>query len=178
MADVTVAPPATTEDAATVPAPTPVPPTKKKKRATKTVPGGKRPMTGGKSPRASGKTIRRKDDKVRASSDAAKKSPRKPHRFRPGTVALRQIRKYQKSTEFLIPKLSFERVVRETAQEFKDDVRFSKHALANLQAAAEAYLTDLNKEAMTTCCDFGLKTLTTKGLQTVLRIRKAGSMRD
>ena len=46
------------------------------------------------------------------------------HRFRPGTVALREIRKFQKSTELLIRKLPFQRLVREIAQEYKSDLRF------------------------------------------------------
>ena len=44
---------------------------------------------------------------------------KKPHRFRPGTVALREIRRYQKSTELLIRKLPFQRLVCEIAQDFK-----------------------------------------------------------
>ena len=47
---------------------------------------------------------------------------KKPHRFRPGTVALREIRRYQKSTELLIRKLPFQRLVREIAQDFKVDL--------------------------------------------------------
>ena len=46
---------------------------------------------------------------------------KKPHRYRPGTVALREIRKYQKSTDLLIRKLPFQRVVKEIAQNFKTD---------------------------------------------------------
>lgn len=49
---------------------------------------------------------------------------KKPHRFRPGTVALREIRKYQKSTELLIRKLPFQRLVREIASDYKSDLRF------------------------------------------------------
>ncbi|CAC5390016.1 H2A [Mytilus coruscus] len=49
---------------------------------------------------------------------------KKPHRYRPGTVALREIRRYQKSTELLIRKLPFQRLVREIAQDFKTDLRF------------------------------------------------------
>jgi histone H3 len=41
---------------------------------------------------------------------------KKPHRYRPGTVALREIRKYQKSTDLLLRKLPFQRLVREIAQ--------------------------------------------------------------
>jgi histone H3 len=65
---------------------------------------------------------------------------KKPHRFRPGTVALREIRKYQKSTELLIRKLPFQRLVREIAQEFKTDLRFQSSAVAALQEASEAFL--------------------------------------
>jgi histone H3 len=53
---------------------------------------------------------------------AATGGVKKPHRFRPGTVALREIRRYQKSTELLIRKLPFQRLVREIAQDFKVSV--------------------------------------------------------
>ncbi|KAH6935981.1 hypothetical protein HPB50_012000 [Hyalomma asiaticum] len=64
----------------------------------------------------------------------------KPHRYRPGTVALREIRRYQKSTELLIRKLPFQRLVREVAQDFKTQLRFQSSAVQALQEAAEAYL--------------------------------------
>ena len=54
--------------------------------------------------------------------------------------ALREIRKYQKSTELLMPKLSFSRLVREIASEISTDLRFQSGALEALQEAAEAYL--------------------------------------
>ena len=38
---------------------------------------------------------------------------RKARRYRPGTVALREIRKFQKSTDLLIRKIPFQRLVRE-----------------------------------------------------------------
>ena len=62
---------------------------------------------------------------------------KKPHRFRPGTVALREIRRYQKSTELLIRKLPFQRLVREIAQDFKTDLRFQSSAVLALQEASE-----------------------------------------
>ncbi|KAI3820962.1 hypothetical protein L1987_08518 [Smallanthus sonchifolius] len=79
------------------------------------------------------------------SSVARKSAPttggvKKPHRYRPGTVALREIRKYQKTTELLIRKSPFQRLVREIAQAFKTDLRFQSHAVLALQEAAEAYL--------------------------------------
>jgi len=71
---------------------------------------------------------------------------KKPHRFRPGTVALREIRKYQKGTELLIRKLPFQRLVREIAADFKTDLRFQSSAIAALQEASEAYLVGLMED--------------------------------
>ena len=66
---------------------------------------------------------------------------RKPRRFRPGTVALRQIRRYQKSTELLIRKLPFQRLVREIVwHDMREQYRFQSTALLALQEAAEAHL--------------------------------------
>ena len=73
--------------------------------------------------------------------------PRKPHRYRPGTVAHREIRQYQKSTELLIRKLPFQRLVREIAQDFKPSARFQSGAIMALQEASEAYLVSLLEDA-------------------------------
>mmetsp|Transcript_101984 Transcript_101984/g.124796 ORF Transcript_101984/g.124796 Transcript_101984/m.124796 type:complete len:135 (+) Transcript_101984:104-508(+) len=96
-----------------------------------------RKSTGGKAPR-----------KQLATKAARKSAPtsggvKKPHRYRPGTVALREIRKYQKSTELLLRKLPFQRLVREIAQEYKQDLRFQSSAILALQEATEAYLVSL-----------------------------------
>ena len=123
-----------------------------------------RKSTGGKAPRKS------------VASKAARKSSRvggvkKPHRFRPGTVALREIRRYQKSTELLIRKLPFQRLVREIAQEFKTDLRFQSSAIAALQEAAEAYLVGLFED--TNLCAIHAKrvTIMPKDIQLARRIR-------
>nr|ACX30893.1 CENH3 [Oryza australiensis]ACX30902.1 CENH3 [Oryza australiensis] len=69
---------------------------------------------------------------------------RKPHRFRPGTVALREIRKFQKTTELLIPFAPFSRLVREITDFYSKDVsRWTLEALLALQEAAEYHLVDL-----------------------------------
>ena len=67
---------------------------------------------------------------------------RKPRRFLPGTVALRQIRKYQKSTELLIRKFPFQRLVKEVCQQLYPNVnlRFQSTALLALQEASEDFL--------------------------------------
>lgn len=67
---------------------------------------------------------------------------KKAHRFRPGTVALREIRRYQKSTDLLIQKKPFQRLIREIAQDRNTDMRFQKAALNAIQEAAEMYLTN------------------------------------
>ena len=68
---------------------------------------------------------------------------KKPHRFCPGTVALRQIRRYQRSTELLCRKLCIARLIREVAQDFKIDLRFQATMLLAIQEAMEAWLVRL-----------------------------------
>ena len=63
---------------------------------------------------------------------------KRAHRFRPGTVALREIRRFQKSTELLIRKLPFQRLVREIASEYRNELRFQSSAVLALQEASEA----------------------------------------
>lgn len=71
---------------------------------------------------------------------------RKPHRWRPGTAALREIRRYQRSTDLLIRKLPFQRLVREIAQDFKNDLRFQGTAITAMQEAAESFLVKLMED--------------------------------
>ncbi|KAI3870395.1 hypothetical protein MKX03_008404 [Papaver bracteatum] len=131
-----------------------------------------RKSTGGKAPRKQLSTI-----VARKTTAAARKSApttggvKKPHRYRPGTVALREIRKYQKSTELLIRKLPFQRLVREIAQDFKTDLRFQSHAVLALQEAAEAYLVGLFED--TNLCAIHAKrvTIMPKDIQLARRIR-------
>ena len=65
------------------------------------------------------------------------------HRYRPGTLAFREIRHYQKKTNLLIKRTPFARLVREIVQDFKQDLRFQNSAIAALQEAAEAYIVRL-----------------------------------
>ncbi len=110
-------------------------------------------------------------------SKAARKSApasggvKKPHRFRPGTVALREIRKYQKSTDLLIKKLPFQRLVREIASEYKTDLRFQSSAVLALQEASEAYMVGLFED--TNLCAIHAKrvTIMPKDMQLARRIR-------
>ncbi|XP_011794005.1 PREDICTED: histone H3.3-like [Colobus angolensis palliatus] len=123
-----------------------------------------RESTGGKAPR-----------KQLATKAARKSAPstggvKKPHRYRPG-VALREIRRYQKSTELLIRKLPFQRLVQEIAQDFKTDLRFQSAAIGALQEASEAYLVGLFED--TNLCAIHAKrvTIMPKDIQLARRIR-------
>ena len=92
-------------------------------------------------------------------------------RYRPGTVALREIRRYQKTTELLIRKLPFNCLVREIAQDFKTNLRFQAQAIGALQEAAEAYLIGLFED--TNLCAIHAKhvTIMPKDIQLARRIR-------
>ena len=124
-----------------------------------------RKSTGGKAPR---KQIATKASRLMGPRSGGVK---KPHRYRPGTVALREIRRYQKSTDLLIRKLPFQRLVREIAQDFKTGYRFQSTALLAIQEAAEAYLVGLFED--TNLCAIHAKrvTIMPKDIQLARRIR-------
>ena len=92
-------------------------------------------------------------------------------RFRPGVMALREIRHYQKSSALLIRKLPFQRLVREIAQDFKTDLRFQSAAILCLQEAAEAYLVGLFEDTNLCAIHARRVTITPKDLQLARRIR-------
>ena len=96
---------------------------------------------------------------------------KKPHRFRPGTVAIREIKRYQKSTELLIKRLPFQRLVKEIAQNFKSDLRFQASAVVALQEATESYMVSLFQD--TNLCAIHAKrvTIMPKDMQLAKRIR-------
>jgi histone H3 len=83
---------------------------------------------------------------------------KKGHRFRPGTIALREIRRYQKSTDHLIRKLPFQRLVREIAGGYMTDGRFQASAVGALQEATEAYVVSLFEDMQ--LCAFHAKRIT------------------
>ena len=95
----------------------------------------------------------------------------KPHRFKPGTVALREIRKFQKSTDLLFRKLPFQRLVRSIAQDFKTDLRFQSQAILALQQASEAYLVGLFEDANLCAIHAKRVTIMPKDIQLARRIR-------
>lgn len=103
--------------------------------------------------------------------DPSPEPQKQKRRYRPGYLALQEIRKYQRTTELLIPKLPFQRLVREVMQKFKSDFRFQAAALGALQEAAETYLVGLFED--TNLCTIHAKrvTIMPKDVQLARRIR-------
>jgi histone H3 len=92
-------------------------------------------------------------------------------RFRPGTVALRDIRKYQKSSGLLLRKLPFQRLVREIAQDFGSCLRFKVESMHALQEAAEAYLVEVFQDSNLCAIHAKRVTVQPKDMQLARRIR-------
>ncbi|XP_069973121.1 uncharacterized protein [Penaeus vannamei] len=97
-------------------------------------------------------------------------SEKRKHKFRPGTVALMEIRHYQKGANLLVPKLPFSRLIKEIIQQF-GAYRLQSIALMALQEAAEAYVVGLLE--MANLCSIHAKrvTLYPKDIKLVRRIR-------
>ncbi|XP_043917155.1 histone H3-like centromeric protein A [Protopterus annectens] len=92
-------------------------------------------------------------------------------RFRPGKKALMEIRKYQESTDLLLRKLPFSRLVREVCQKYKRDCYWQANALLALQEAAEAYMVHLFEDAYHCSRHARRITLYPKDMQLARRIR-------
>ena len=129
---------------------------------------------------------KREEKRKKATAKMAKKGGQKApkgrvkkrYRYRPGTVALKQIRQYQKSTELLIRKLPFQRLVREIASDSEviksplcGKVRFQSAAIMALQEATEAYLVGLFEDSNLCAIHARRVTIMPKDIQLARRIR-------
>jgi len=93
-------------------------------------------------------TARKSAPKAKVGKKKARKSAgasgvKKSRKWHPGTVALREIRRYQKGTDLLLRKAPFQRLVRELASNYKDGLRFQSAAIAAIQESTEAYCVGL-----------------------------------
>ena len=132
----------------------------------------KRPTVGEKTPRYQpGAGARQKKRKPTPRSQP--RSARKRARARPGTRALKEIRQYQRSTDLLIRKLPFARVVREETQRYtnSNDFRWQAEALLALQEASEAYLVSIFEDSNLCAIHAKRVTLMVKDIQLARRIR-------
>lgn len=102
---------------------------------------------------------------------------KKKKKWRPGTVALREIRKYQKSTDLLIPKAPFSRLVRETMEKYTDRVdRIQSTALEALQEAAEDIVVSVFEDSVRCMAHAKRVTLKPVDMALALRLRLENSL--
>ena len=99
---------------------------------------------------------------------------KRPHRFKSGTVAVREIRKLQHTTQLLFCKSSFQRCVRFRTQQVRgvNDLRYQLKAIEALQEAAEMYLIHLFEDALLCAIHAKRVTLMTKDLMLARRLRE------
>lgn len=111
--------------------------------------------------------------KTAAASKGIKKADgdKKKIRFRAGTVALREIKRYQKSTSLLLPKAPFQRLVRSICAEIDNDLRFASNALLALQESSEAYLCGVFEDAQLCAIHAKRVTVMKKDMDLARRIR-------
>lgn len=97
----------------------------------------------------------------------------RPHRYKPGTVALREIRRYQKTTDLLLRKLPFARLVREVLLDLwpSNNIRWQMTALLAIQEAAEAYLVALFEDTNIVAINSRRVTIMPRDIHVVRRIR-------
>ena len=128
-----------------------------------------RKSTGGKTPRGSFRTAHgRRGITGRVARPG---TVGRTLRWRPGTVALREIRRYQKSTDLLIRKLPFLRLLREIAQKIKFDLRFQSTAVLALQEAAEDYLVKMFQQVNVCAIHGGRGTIKPKDIELLKRVQ-------
>ena len=125
-----------------------------------------RKTTGGKAPR---KQLATKA--ARKTSAQPTETPTKKLRYKAGTVALKEIRRYQNSTDLLIRKLPFQRFVRNIAQQYKADARFQAPALACLHEAVESFLSGVFEDANLCAVHSRRVTVLPRDLQLVSKLR-------
>ena len=111
--------------------------------------------------------------KLAKKSSVNKNKSSKVRKYRPGTVALREIRRYQKSTELLIRRLPFQRIVREISRDqTRTNLRFQSSAISTLQEATEAYLVSLFEDANLNAIHARRVTIKPKDIQLARLLRK------
>lgn len=122
--------------------------------------------------KASGKPITQCKQKA-AKKKERKEGTTKKHKFKSGTVALREVRRLQKHSDCLvIPKLSFKRLTKEIGQDFESDIAYSKNFMELFQLVCENYLVELFQDALLCALHAERNSLMPKDIQLARRIRK------
>ncbi|KAJ8587440.1 histone-fold-containing protein [Rhizopogon salebrosus TDB-379] len=125
-------------------------------------------------------SVRSKGKRQSDADEEEQGAQRKKRRYRPGTLALREIRKYQRSTDLLLRRLPFSRVVREIALDMMTDtnynmaetgLRWQSSAILALQEATEAFLVHLFEDANLCAIHAKRVTIMQRDIQLARRIR-------
>ena len=128
--------------------------------------GSKKVLSSQKSKKKSSKGITKK-----LFTEKTKEVKEGKRRFRPGTVALREIKKYQKDVSNLIPRAPFQKLVRQICSGIDNELRFQSQALVALQEAAEAYTVTLFEDTNLCCLHANRMTVMKKDMALARRIR-------
>jgi len=113
----------------------------------------------------------------KSAQKSAKKAPstegqlKKPHKFKSGTVALREIRRLQKGTGHIISRAPFARLVKEIAQGFKENIRMNTMTIEALQTATESYLVSLYEDTQLCAIHARRVTVMAKDIELARRIK-------
>jgi len=147
-------------------------PASKSKSASKSKPASKSAPKSKAASKAKGAS--KAASKAKSASKRAASAPgtKKAHRFRPGTVAIREIRRYQRSDELIFPILAFDRLVREVAQDYKTNLRFGKGAFRAIHLFTEYYVVSLLQDTQLAALHARRFTIMPKDIQIARRIRK------
>ena len=117
------------------------------------------------------KSAKRALGQKKAKKSSGSSGMKKSFRWRPGTVSNYQVRKLQKSTELLVAKAPFSRLVREVAETHKAGLRFQASAVAAIQEATEAFVVSLLSDANLAALHASRVTAMPRDLQLVRRLR-------
>ena len=112
-----------------------------------------------------------KSEKIMKKTAPAEGGMKRKHRFKAGTVALREIKKYQKATKFMLLRAPFQRFIRSICDGIDGQLRFQSQALLALQEAAESYLTGLFEDANLCAIHANRVTVYKKDMDLARRIR-------
>mmetsp|Transcript_48396 Transcript_48396/g.96854 ORF Transcript_48396/g.96854 Transcript_48396/m.96854 type:complete len:125 (+) Transcript_48396:609-983(+) len=112
-----------------------------------------------------------KNNKQKIKDQNKKNVKQKRFRFKPGIGALKEIRNFQKSTDLLIHRLPFVRLIKEITLKFHHSLQWQSVALEALQHASEDYIIGLMEDANLSALHAKRVTIMPKDIQLARRIR-------
>ena len=117
------------------------------------------------------KSMKSKSIKKSAPAAGGMKTEKKKMRFKAGTVALREVKRYQKSLDALIPRAPFQRLVKSICSDMDHELRFQSQAIVALQEASEAYIVGVFEDTNLCAIHANRTTIMKKDMELARRIR-------